>query len=198
MSRGKTFVYALALVLVGLAGDPKNACAGDRIEMGFERETEARSSTSGRESAATGEPSPTWYGWQTMLVDAATGGLLIAAQAGRNDQLASLSLVAYLVGGPTVHAAHKHGTSAGVSFGLRLGLPVLGYLIGSAKDDCGPTEEGCGVGAGFGAALGLAVAAPIDWFGLSWEAGKAPSGARVAPSVAWQKHGATLGVTGTF
>lgn len=94
-----------------------------------------------------------WYGWQTLLVDAATTGLMIGAVAdSREPGEGALSLLAptRLLADPPkhtafidgslalwtlapafVHAVHGRGTQAALSAPIRLFAPTLGTITGA-------------------------------------------------------------------
>ena len=124
------------------------------------------------------EPSPAgrrrWYGWQTLLIDGVSIGLVIGAVStagpfisfsGRDkDQtlstsLAVMSLGTYVLGAPTVHGLHGHGLKALGSLAMRIGGPaaigLLGWGFGTGiekiLDRLGVADAGAGIGvfAGF-------------------------------------------------
>lgn len=191
--RGKSFVTAVAAAAIALAVG--QARAGDRAGTGLESGADEPQ----REAPATAGHGATWYGWQTFLSDAASGGLVVGGLAMKNGGIAFIGGIGYVAGAPAIHSLHGSDTRMGVSVALRLLLPVLGYAIANGQSTCkDPAEDACGLPGVLGGIGGALVALPIDWFGLSWESAKIPSGARVAPSVSWQKHGGTVGLTGTF
>jgi hypothetical protein len=96
-----------------------------------------------------------WYGWQIIITDSA--GSLLSAIGALTPGGAGIALgvtggaVAFL-GGPIVHWAHGHvGRGFASMFGLRLGLPVAGALLGA----------GLGAAAGGGRAEPIATGAYI-------------------------------------
>jgi hypothetical protein len=104
---------------------------------------------------------PTWYGWQTLLFDAAAIGVVAGSIATRDDtatQLGgALGGAAFVIAPPAVHAAHKNKPAIVKSVLLRLSAPVLGtllgFLIGGAarsSDESDAPAIGAGVGAGVG------------------------------------------------
>lgn len=94
-----------------------------------------------------------WYGWQTLLVDAATTGLMIAAVADSKEPgEGALSLLAptrlledppkhtafidgslalWTLAPAFVHAVHGRGTQSALSAPIRLLAPTLGTITGA-------------------------------------------------------------------
>lgn len=74
-----------------------------------------------------------WYGWQTLATDATADTLLVGGGLfGESKEAAIAAAALYTFGGPIVHVAHGEWGRAGISLGLRLGLPTLGGLVGGA------------------------------------------------------------------
>ena len=163
----------------------------------------------------------TWYGWQTFASDAVSTGLFLAAiQLSNGNGLlessappsanlaAGLGMAGYVAGAPTIHILHgRPGAAAGSVF-LRLGLPIVGGLVGDRLATCPPPTGdygNCGLGEIIVGFLGGIVAASVvDATALSWEkpsaATEAPTGPTwgVAPVLsADAKHG-ELRLYGTF
>lgn len=88
------------------------------------------------DAAAEAEPAPLprrWYGWQIMLVDAASiTAFVVGVQTedSTGTALWASGLGAYLVGGPFVHVANDRHEHSDDSVGLRLGLPLGGAFVG--------------------------------------------------------------------
>jgi hypothetical protein len=149
-----------------------------------------------------------WYGWQVFAVD---GGVL-AASLGcvLISKDASCVVVAgwgYALGGPVVHKLHGGWGRTFGSVGLRLGVPLLGALVGMNSGGCSPSGgEGdyCGLeaaaGAAGGALVGMAAAILID--GLwAWEDAPAPAPPphwSVAPTMSLGRASAGIGLAGSF
>jgi hypothetical protein len=89
----------------------------------------------------------TWYGWQTLALDATAIALWGAAAAFDDARYASPSystygelsdaaiaagFVVYLLGPPLLHLGHGNGEKVATSLLLRLGLPIAGALVGGA------------------------------------------------------------------
>lgn len=94
-----------------------------------------------RDEAARAGPERTWYGWQTLTVDAGALAILGVTQALAHDSTSSYpesarwaGLGTYVFGAPLVHAGHGNWGAAAASFSLRT-LPVgSAYLMLSACD----------------------------------------------------------------
>ncbi len=196
MMHGKTLAAVLATALAATLSI--EAHAGGPMDLGPDREEPAprrESPASRREAGATDPAGASWYGWQTFLADAVSAGLFAGGIAARNGAIAVVGGIGYVAGAPTIHGLHGSSTRTGLSVALRLGLPLLGYLIADGMSTCkDPAEEPCDLPGAMGATGGALLAAPIDWFAVSWE----PAQVRVVPSVSWQKHGGTIGLMGTF
>jgi hypothetical protein len=154
-----------------------------------------------------------WYGWQTLVADACAVGIFAAAwvvgsggydQATktRTETLAYISLGTFVLGGPIVHAAHGHWGKAGISFALRVGLPILGAAAAFAATDgsCSNADGGCG-GAASSAVVflfGIATAVTMDAGLLATEPIAAPT--RQQPVVAFTplRRGAGVSMIGRF
>jgi hypothetical protein len=140
--------------------------------------------------AARAEPAPSQpkasYGWQILVVDLAdavlaAGGVAMGSNywkaQGSGFPLEMTASGFYVAGGPVVHLAHEHAGRAAVSFGLRVGAPLVlglaGWLIAAALYHPGATGpdqievayQGFGVGAG----VGVLSASAIDIAALARE-----------------------------
>jgi hypothetical protein len=104
------------------------------------------------------------YRLQTLGFDAAALGLGIAAVKRDSDALLEAAAVAYVGGPALVHLYHHHPGRAAASVALRVGLPLLGALIGlSSVNTSSPDCDECGIGAGIlGFAIGSITASAID------------------------------------
>ena len=81
-----------------------------------------------------------WYGWQTLGLDAAASALFLAASADdHNTALYGMSGVTFALGGPIVHLAHAQWEMSLGSFGLRALTPILGAALGNHYDRCEAT-----------------------------------------------------------
>lgn len=78
-----------------------------------------------------------WYGWQTLLVDAAAFTLTVGGAMAESGAVAALGLLGYASAGAIVHGVHHHPAKAGLSTALRIGAPLLGArLFVAATEDC--------------------------------------------------------------
>ncbi len=107
------------------------------------------------------------YRIQTALADAAAVGLVIAASKAQNgDQLGTAAVGMYALGGPAVHLFNHHPGRAAASLALRIGLPMLGALIGGSigqcSSNCGEDDYSGLAGALLGMLTGAVVASAID------------------------------------
>jgi hypothetical protein len=131
-----------------------------------------------------------WYGWQTLTADGVSLSLVYAiASANAKSDNASLLLLplgTYLLVPPIIHLAHERYGAAAGSFGLRLGLPLGGALLGGVLASSGNKSNG-GYGALAGAALGMVIgvggAIAIDAAVLSREEVKPDASSRLASEV---------------
>ena len=73
-----------------------------------------------------------WYGWQTLLVNAASVGVMAAAAAANNETLFWAGAVPLTLGGPAVHFFHDNYAEGILSLGLHAGTPALLALGGGA------------------------------------------------------------------
>lgn len=156
-----------------------------------------------------------WYGWQIILVDAATVGISLAAKDGR------VAAAGYLGGAPLVHLAHLEPGHAGISLAVRAVAPLagaaLGYGLLSGVDCNGTRFSGCDAwiaATAIGAISGFVAASVVDVALLSREdvpiadEDRTPDArarrdrearrVRILPSVAPASGGAMAGFTGTF
>jgi hypothetical protein len=154
------------------------------------------------------KPERRWYGWQTLLADAASITLVAVGGAREDAGVAGIGTLGYFLGAPTVHWAHGHAGKGFASFGLRA-APIVLVVSGIGLFADGGLDSGSGT---FGIALvaigGLAaVAAPLaDTLAIAREDvdPPRPKGARAAPSFVFsplaapRRDGFVLGLAGTF
>jgi hypothetical protein len=114
-----------------------------------------------RQRMANREPPQRWYGWQTLLVDAAAlslviAGAVVAEDSRRTEEMGIGMIVGGAIGGligpPIVHAAHGKWDNAGISGGLRLGGAAV--VFGSAAA-CSSERGRCGDGWAILAVIGF-------------------------------------------
>jgi hypothetical protein len=148
------------------------------------------------------------YGWQILVVDVASGGMLtLGAEAGSSGA-ALLGVGGYLVGAPLVHASHGNGARALASATLRLGGPfalgLAGFAVGQAicsEESKNHPDVTCPqVASFFGVLGGMVVASLVDAIFIAREPAKRPTSqmVHVAPSVALARSGAHFGLLGEF
>ena len=115
------------------------------------------------------EPRPRrrWYGWQTLLVDAAWLTLLLGSVAldgsgNDSDFAVGTALLTYEFAPGIIHFVHRNPGRGFGSMGVRLGLPLAGAFLGaSAASGC--DDYLCEAsGAGLGLLLGMGGAIAID------------------------------------
>jgi hypothetical protein len=159
-----------------------------------------------------------WYGWQTLLADGASIGLIIgggvATGSGSNSSIGSMlstvGSLGYLIGGPIVHLANGRPLPALGSLGLRAGLPVGGGLVGilvglAACDRSSGGDFGSGLCVVALGALGFvggaiaAIAADAAWLARKpVEPPKPQQGMRWLPDLSLSPTGGSAGVRGSF
>jgi hypothetical protein len=77
---------------------------------------------------------PTWYGWQTLLLDVSATAVWGAALQTQTSSAQNTTLIAGLALyglAPVVHLAHGNFRKAGLSAVLRVGFPAAGLLVGA-------------------------------------------------------------------
>ena len=154
-------------------------------------------------------PRRQWYGWQTLAADGASLLLLISAGAVANDTgrtadqasatLVAMGVVGYEFAPGIVHFAHGYTGRGFASFGLRLGMPLAGAILGAAAaSDC--DSFGCeGSGVGLGLLLGMAGAIAIDAAVFAYDDTRPTlpdDDARITPLVVVAPRAAFIGVGG--
>jgi hypothetical protein len=150
------------------------------------------------------EPS---YRGLLALADLGSVGLILSGTgAGFTGGLAAYTFLA-----PTIHLAHDEGLRAASSFGLRLGAPVVGALVGYillgslTKSGCGSSYDDCDdsdgrvAGALLGAMAGMVAAMVIDDFVIARpRLTHKHSSLVVAPRVNVMPQQTTFGLAGSF
>lgn len=81
-----------------------------------------------------GEPAETWYGWQNILIDAASLAVMLSALSGESALLWT-GIGTQAIGGPIVHWTHGQVGRGFASLGLRVGLPGLTLLAAWSSND---------------------------------------------------------------
>jgi hypothetical protein len=141
------------------------------------------SSKAEREALLRSRLHETWYGWQTLSVDAVAVGILLVGaafvtsrpptlemtSAPRPVAFAAASVGVYAVGPPVVHFAHGRPWEGLASVGLRVVMPLAGFALGYwASGELGSwsgqrTTDGALVGVVVGAGAMAADAAALGW-----------------------------------
>jgi hypothetical protein len=141
-----------------------------------------------------------WYGWQTLLVDAASFALPLGAAAASVDggQAGNAFALGYMLGGPVVHFAHGNVGRGFGSLGLRVGVPLAGAVAGAAVT----SRSGCDYCA-FGGAIvgGIAViggAIALDASLLAYDREPRTVSVALVPGRADQGTPSSLVVSGSF
>jgi hypothetical protein len=133
-----------------------------------------------------------WYGWQVLLSDAAVFGLYgVAAKEGDGGP-AVIGTAGFLVGAPLVHAANHQRANTCWSLGLRLAMPVAGFLVGLAYGAGEPDRGTIPASLVYGpiyALGGMAAASVIDVLFVSYERGGeaplSPAAPASSPAASW-------------
>ena len=113
----------------------------------------------------------TWYGYQTLLADGVSMGLLVPGVVYNSSTPGLLGLAGLAVGAPVIHLLHRQPARALGSLAARVGLFFLGGVIGAGIHGC-PTptpladgrvpESDCIPGAIVGALVGGVAASVLD------------------------------------
>lgn len=149
------------------------------------------------------------YAHWVVASDVSSVLLLFGALSGAGE-LGYASAAAYLLGGPTAHAAHGEAGKAALSLGLRLGVPFTFMLVvdelsrsshcpadNADENDihCKPIFDRILIAG----AVGMVVAMVIDPVFLARRRVPRRHAFTIEPSVAWTKtQGWSLGVQGSF
>lgn len=142
----------------------------------------------------------------SLALSAAVIGLSDNSSSGSDsgNVVGVLSVSAYVLGGPIVHAAHGNWEKPGGSLGLRLGAPVAGalggILVGSLACPPNDSDVPClTVGGSIGLIAGAASAIIVDAAVIANEPEpKAPVAIRFAPIVIAERNRWGAGFSGSF
>lgn len=160
---------------------------------------------------------PEWYGWQTLIPDAASIVLIssaIATSATRQTGDAATGLAfagmgTYALGAPVVHWAHGNIAIGFASMAARFFFPLstgfIGIYVGAgatAVTDCSGLFCGLGTmatGGMVGYGLGMLTCSIVDAAAAAYEKPEPTrKSARIVPSISPTKNGATVHVLVTF
>lgn len=154
-----------------------------------------------------------WYGWQGLIFDAAAIGIFVGGWAADDGKIVGAGWFTYILGAPITHWAHLNVGKGFADFGLRVGIPVAGFLVGGllgfgggvdgdgAFRNFGPHSNGPVVGAVIGGAIGTVAASALDAFVLAYTKPKPVESASWLtwqPTVDLRPGRGTVGVGGTF
>lgn len=163
----------------------------------------------------------TWYGYQTLIADGISVGLLVAGVSAKSGGLVAAGYTGFVLGTPIVHMVHGNIGPGFGSIGLRLLLPVIGLGVGAivgvisggtsgsgAFERFGSGANGAVNGAVVGGLIGAGGSALIDAAGFAYAKERVddhpitlaprPRTFTLAPSFNVQRHYASLGVAGQF
>ncbi|HQY61683.1 MAG: hypothetical protein IPF92_30630 [Myxococcales bacterium] len=196
---------ALLFAAPALADEPPTA----PVSRGAARSRPAEAPAEPAAEAPAEPPASTWYGYQTLLADAASVGLLFASAGAESGGLAVTALVGMGAASPTIHLVHGRPWAAGGSLLVRGAAVTVGGLLGfTAASGCGGSGSlGCLYGglpeAVTGGLIGYAAASLIDAAVLAHEPSATPAPATagirsVAPSVDPRSGAAGVVVGGAF
>ncbi|MBX3208538.1 MAG: hypothetical protein KF764_26130 [Labilithrix sp.] len=164
-----------------------------------------------------------WYGYQTLIADAASFSLLVGGIAARSGGVTTAGYLGFLLATPIVHMAHGNIGPGFGSIGLRLLVPLIGLGVGAIAGVIIGSSQGSGAfdrfgnganGAVTGAVIGGLIAAggcvAIDAGGLAYTKERVDDRAvsltrrrpapwfTLAPSVDVRRDRASFGVAGQF
>ena len=221
MSRSRATLFAFAVAFVGalttsrasLAEDARAPATTD-VDLNDRTEVNVLARPTPPEPET---PATTWYGYQTLIADAAVlplGLLGTQIKPGSSDLGGVFLGAGYFGGAPAIHFAHGRWRTGLLSLGIRVVTVIAGGLIGSQL--AAPQYDGSSPGERpltrdqttlYGVAIGAGVAVAVDAALLAHERvaqepARAPQSAsafRVSPMVGVEKSGgATMGVAGSF
>jgi hypothetical protein len=195
------------------AAKPKHGGAlasPDAAKPSSSADTPPNDGTPGQDTSGTEE---VWYGYQILLADGASLGCVLLGAGTDSSGLPALGGVGYVFGGPIVHFAHGEVGRGFGSLGLRVGLPVLGVLVGvgGTSDDSGPDSPDGSAGgqeglaaAAVGAMIGMVGAVVLDSAALAYEQvpvdprKKGRDALQLVPTVGWSPTGVSFGLVGAL
>jgi len=147
----------------------------------------------------------TWYGWQTLLVDAPAFAIMFASAKSDAPEAHKtwlpIGYVAYLFGPPLVHVAHDNAVRALVDLGVRFVAPLF-YGMVTAFNSQAPQRDGMVAAL----AIGYAGAVLVDTAFIAHKITYVDAEPRAAatrtfiamPQLELRTGGATVGVGGAF
>jgi hypothetical protein len=147
-----------------------------------------------------------WYGWQLVITDSAAIALALIAIPTKDPDYAYAAIPTYFLPTLAIHALHRRSGASVAGFALRLGLPVVGFLlgfgVGSASRDAWFSGFAALADGAFVGLAGAGIAAAIDTAFLAHEEVRV-SRARIArplwtPYATVDRDRAWLGLRGSF
>lgn len=146
---------AVVVSIMGLAVPPTDGAAAGHASTAEARET-------------TGDETPaSWYGYQTLLGDAAAALSFVAGVASQRLELVVTGFVTYTGAAPVIHCLHDETLRGMISLTLRL---LLLYPVIVAANLCASDEPGyCGSFARGVAVIGMGFAAAVDAALIAWD-----------------------------
>jgi hypothetical protein len=170
------------------------------------------------EAPAPTEIETSWYGWQTLLSDAAAIGLWSVAAVVDDAQygsasyrsyqawstaLAASGFAVYALGAPAIHLAHGRADQAGESLIMRVGLPfggaLVGVLVGAGACGRSDDEVPCPLITGvLGFAAGGVAAMVLDAVVLAREPVRHPTGSGFQTLFIPTSGGGSFALAGRF
>lgn len=147
-----------------------------------------------------------WYGWQSFLADAASGGVLAGGLVSWTVEPTVIGYAGYLLATPIVHGVHGRGGRAVTSFLMRVLIPAvaggvgLGIAVASNATDLDNLKaKTLATAGGIGMAAGAGFCTLIDTvFASETVKESAPSTTGKALRVTPFLSGSHVGLGGTF
>jgi len=132
---------------------------------------------------------PGWYGWQLLVADALSVGVLAwGIDQDRTDLIVGGSL-GYALAGPAIHLLHGRNRAGLQSLGQRIGGPLsVGYVALRVAEGACDGDKRCGAQWGLGGlAVGGLIAILVDAVDLA-----GPEDVAVAPTAMRDARGAPI------
>lgn len=127
-----------------------------------------------------------WYGWQTLIADAASAAVLTGGLVSWTVESTVAGYAGLLLATPIVHGIHGNVGRGLASFGLRLLLPSLAGAIGAGLNVAAKGEEttkkGVVTSAGVGIGIAMASCIVIDLAFLAWDSKDQRTGSTPPPT----------------
>jgi hypothetical protein len=202
-----THTFAAVVLLLASTGARADTSEAPGATVPVERPRPLDDATARRVMASLSAPTSEsrWYGYELVLADGlGVGSLWLLASASHEHEaggvLATVAAGSLLLTPAFIHASHGRHGAAAASVALRLGLPLLGAVIGTSACTDSGGENWCLGPPAVGFAAGALAAVAIDDIGLSWETRPvAPRAPRVQVGFAPRAdHGMTFTVAGAF